>query len=188
MELLVILEIILVALAVLAAMLSYRYMWVKPNMKASFLKNSDTICEAKSKNVDLTLYIENVGLSTWRRALCLFTRKRMTAHDVVTQIFLHKDFEVFGIENLEGKRTKSNQVFRKPGGGPYVFIPDSFGRTPPVMISIDHGEKVFCSLKIKTPQADGKYEVTFDITSRQGALSCNPLFIYVMTNSVNNTH
>ncbi len=183
----VVLDGILVFLAIAAAVLSYRYMWVRPNMKASFLENSDTICEAKDKVIEhLQLYIENVGISRWKWLGCF--RKKRTVHDVVTQIFLHKDFEVFSVKNLEGESTESTQVFRKPGGGPYVFIPDSFGRTPPVMISIHHGEKVFCSLKIKTPQADGKYPMTLNITSRQGALSCNPLFICVMTNSVNNTY
>ena len=170
----------------LAAMLPIRRR-VTPDIKASFLNDSDTICAAKGKVIeDLRLYLENVGMSTWKRRFC-FRKKRMV-HDVCPQIFLHhQEFEVYSIENLEGKSTKSTQVFRKPGEGPNVFIPDSFGCMPPKMISVHHGEKVFCSLKVKTPQADGKYEITFDITSREGALSCNLLFIICDDHSLNNT-
>ena len=94
-------------------------------------------------------------------------------------MFFHKDFEIRDIKR-EGASGK-NLIHQKDDGTPFVFFSDTFGHVPPEMTSLNHGEKASCLLTIKTPQVDGKYEIRFDISSRQGSMPCNPVFIHVMT-------
>lgn len=163
--------------AYLAAMLSYRFAWVKPTIKISFRQGSDTICSASDQVIEVPLEIENIGISTRKRLFCF--RKKRTVHDVSIQIFSHdKDFEIHSSER-QGAETR--QIFQTPDGYGYVFIADPFHRTPPIITSLDHGEKEHCRLTVKTPHLDGRYQLTFSVSSREGSLPCNAIFFYVMT-------
>lgn len=161
----------------LATMLPYRFVWVKPDIKIALPQNSDVICSASDQVIEIPLKIENIGISTRKRLFCL--RKEKMVHNVSIQIFSHDtDLEILDCWRQD---TKSEHIFRTPEGYSYVFVPDPFHRTPPIMTSLAHGEKEYCRLRVKMPRVDGKYKVTFSISSKDGSLACNPIFFYVMT-------
>lgn len=161
----------------LAVMLPYRFLWVKPNIKISFPQGSDTICSARDQVIEIALEIENIGISTWKKLFC-FRKKRMV-RDVSIQVFSNDtDFEIHG-SCRQGE--ESRQIFQTPDGYDYVFVPDPFHRTPPIMTSLAHGEIEYCRLIVKTPHLDGRYQLTFSVNSKEGSLHCNPVFFYVMT-------
>ena len=55
----------------LTFILSYRLIWVKPNIKASFPADSDTICAVKGEIIEVLLTVENIGISTVKEYFAL---------------------------------------------------------------------------------------------------------------------
>lgn len=164
-----------IVVACFGLMLTYRAR-VKPDLQAYIPQGSDTICCVTDRNVELILEFENRGISTWKTLLSF--RKRRVAQDVTIAITFPSTFE---IHHIERQKESDNHWFQAPDGTKYIFVPDPFHRTPPRMTSLRHMERETCRLNVTTPSIPGRYTLTFDVTSRQGSLRCNPVTVYVMS-------
>lgn len=162
----------------LALMLAY---WgiVKPDIRAYFLQGSTTFCCVANQITELTLEFENKGISTWKRYLCL--GKRGVVQEVAIAINFPSTFEIHEISRQNVSTKSPEDFFQAPDGCKYVFVPDPFRRTPPVMTALHPGEIERCRVKITAPSTPGTYPLSFGITSGNGGLRCKPITLYVMT-------
>jgi len=165
-------QVISVAVAIIGLHIT---IWIrtKPIIDVYFENGEKELTYPPNAPVTLKFLFKNNG----RRTLIYGIRKKETAQALSIMIYFPMNFK---IEWAERQKEKTSRIFISSQTGPlkyrqYVFVPDPLDRKPPVMTSLRFKEVEECCVRILTPNEVGKYEIHFDIASRQGDLSFKKL-------------
>jgi len=135
------------------------------------------------EDVALTFEFENVG----GRSRIPHLKRKLTLREITIQIFLPKAFSIKEVKRhvsvvpLLGRTLFETPITSRYENEPYhyVFVPDPFDRVPPMITSLADKETERCQVTVRTPEKPGRYKVLFDITTREGPLEQQKIFVNV---------
>lgn len=178
---------ILAGLATLAAswqLATVLWTRVKPRIEVRLLSEPGNVSYRTNQVETLTFEFENVA----RRTPVFGFKRRMTLNEISVQMFFPKAFMIRQVKrHISQAPELGKSLFEAPPTGRYekqsyvyVFVPDPFGRKPPVMTSLANRETEQCQVTVEMPSQPGSYKILFDISSREGGLSSQALVIKVI--------
>ena len=144
--------------------------WIKPTIIVK-LEDGQEYYEPNTE-VTLRFLFENVGK---------FYFLKPTAEGLVIMMYFPDQFIICEAERQDERtvrtfRSTSQGIFAKTH---YILVPDPFNRVPPIMSSLRYGEIEKCSVKVKTPNAAGDYQIQFDMSSRVGDLRIEKVILKI---------
>ena len=169
---------ILAAIAAAAALVSVWHLithrWVRPKIAVRLANGSDSAPCGENEEIPLDIEFEYTGRGP-KGVL-----RKDTLQEVAIAISIPSTYKVKGACR---QNELTSQIFKAPPKGEYanmqyIFVPDSFGRKPPVMTSLYYREVERCQLTITPRQISPNGDkIKFTITCRQGAVKANSILI-----------
>lgn len=135
----------------------------------------------KKTNVELKITFENKGINLLYKAInrCTFCSENSSAQDLQIQVHFPLGIDIISSKRQNWERIyaeKKEKCFDKifdcaesnliKEPTRYIFVPDPFQRTPPIISSLRHDETEYCTVCVEIPNKSHIHKIYFDMSSR----------------------